>query len=186
MSLARPMLRSSAFRQIATRRFESTTTQKAAEAAKDTTAKASQGLSRVTSAAGPAIASAARGVSGTLGRLGGRTGKLIAFIERQTPFVVYYSKVGLELGKLVFQGQKIAFPSVASFQSFYLNIWNSIRSGSFFQSPQTIINNIRNVSTAQLVSGGVVLAELLGFFTVGEIIGRFKLIGYRGETGSHH
>ena len=28
----------------------------------------------------------------------------------QTPFVVYYSKVGLELGKLVFQGQKMSLP----------------------------------------------------------------------------
>lgn len=27
-----------------------------------------------------------------------------------TPFVVYYSKVGLELGKLVFQGQKMSPP----------------------------------------------------------------------------
>lgn len=86
MSLARPMLRSPAFRQLAVRRFESTTTQKATEAAKETTAKASQGLSRVTSAAGPAIAGAARGVGNTLGKLGGRTGKLIAFIERTFSF----------------------------------------------------------------------------------------------------
>jgi F-type H+-transporting ATPase subunit g len=26
----------------------------------------------------------------------------------------------------------------------------------------------------------------LGFFTVGEMIGRFKLVGYRGDTGAHH
>ena len=39
---------------------------------------------------------------------------------------------------------------------------------------------------AQLVSGGVVIAEVLGFFTVGEMIGRFKLVGYRGEKGEHH
>lgn len=31
---------------------------------------------------------------------------------------------------------------------------------------------------------GVIGAELLGFFTVGEILGRFKLVGYRGDT--HH
>lgn len=74
-------------------RFESTsTTNKAADAAKQTTSKASsaaseysakaqQGLSRVTSAAGPAIVNAAKGVSGALGRVGGRTGRLIAFVE---------------------------------------------------------------------------------------------------------
>jgi len=145
-------------------RFESTsTTQKATEAAKQAaskasstaseyTAKASQGLSRVSSAAGPAIANAAKGVSGALGRVGGRTGRLIAFIERmhhsplpcgrlapclfcmrsvvagrqlpiwwtkailtsspigQVPFVVYYSKVGIELSKIVFKGQNMTPP----------------------------------------------------------------------------
>lgn len=88
MSLARPMLRSPAFRQLAARRFESTAAQKATEAAKETTSKASQGLSRVTSAAGPAIAGAARGVGNTLGKLGGRTGKLIAFIERTSYHII--------------------------------------------------------------------------------------------------
>lgn len=75
-------------------RFESSTTTKAAEAAKQTASKASstasevsskatEGLSRVTSAAGPAIANAAKGVSGALSRVGGRTGRLVAFVERK-------------------------------------------------------------------------------------------------------
>lgn len=116
-SLARPVLRSPAFRHFAQRRFESTATQKATEAAKQateaakqTTAKAAEGLSRVTSAAGPAIAGAARGVGNTLTKLGGRTAKFVAFVERQSPLVVYYSKVGLELGKFVFHNQKMTLP----------------------------------------------------------------------------
>jgi len=64
-------------------RFESTST-KATEAAKQTAAKAQEGLSRVSSAAGPAIANAAKGVSGALSRVGGRTGRLVAFVERTT------------------------------------------------------------------------------------------------------
>jgi hypothetical protein len=80
-------------------RFESTTTSttanKAADAAKQTASQASssaseyaskaqQGLSRVTSAAGPAIAGVAKGVTGALGRVGGRTGRLVAFVERMS------------------------------------------------------------------------------------------------------
>lgn len=80
-SAARPMLRSPALR-LASRRFQSTSTEKVTAAAKDTASKASQGLSKVTSAAGPAIAGAARGVTGALSKIGGRTGKAIAFIER--------------------------------------------------------------------------------------------------------
>lgn len=165
-------------------RFESTSTTKAADAAKQATSqasstasevssKATQGLSRVTSAAGPAIANAAKGVSGALSRVGGRTGRLVAFVERkqityppapslallptehtsrggwliparrrgvvqglpnvpmqhtqldltswlqwltvsslagQTPLVTYYSKVALEMAKLVVRGQNMSPP----------------------------------------------------------------------------
>ncbi|TFB07129.1 ATP synthase subunit g [Trichoderma ghanense] len=191
--LARPMLRSPALRQLAFRRFESSAANKATDAAKDAAgkakeyqAKAAQGLSRVAGAAGPAIAGAARGLTSALSKVGGRTGKLISFIEKQTPQVVYYGKVALETGKIVFHAQKMSPPSLATFQSYYQSLWQSIRSGAILKSPQNLIQQVRSLTPGQLVTGGVVFAECLGFFTVGEIIGRFKLVGYRGETGSHH
>ncbi|KAG5928433.1 hypothetical protein E4U42_000636 [Claviceps africana] len=185
MSLARPMIRSPALR-MATRRFESTAAGKATDAAKDTASKAQQGLSRVASAAGPAIAGAARGLGNTLSKIGGRTGRLIDFVQRQTPFVVYYAKVTAEVAKLVFQGQKMSPPPMATFQNVYQNLWKSLQNRTLFRSPQNILQQARNVSNAQLVAGGVVAAECLGFFTVGEMIGRFKIVGYHGETGAHH
>lgn len=106
---ARPLVRRSAL-QIG-RRLESTATGKAADAAnkatstakeaadkaastaKDATAKATsaakeyagkaqEGLSRVSSSAGPAILYAAKSASGALSKVGGRTGRLVAFVER--------------------------------------------------------------------------------------------------------
>ena len=79
-------------------RFESTApnaAQKAAESAKESASKASssasdlaskatQGLSRVTSAAGPALAGAAKGLGAALTKLGGRSARLVAFVERKT------------------------------------------------------------------------------------------------------
>ncbi|GKT99680.1 f-type h+-transporting atpase subunit g [Fusarium langsethiae] len=183
--LARPMLRSPALR-VAARRFESTTAQKAAENAKQAATRAQEGLSRVTSTAGPAIAGYAKGVASTLGKVGGRTGKIIGFVERQVPFVVYYSKVGLELGKFVFHNQKMSPPNMATFQTTYQNLIKSIQNRTIFQSPQNLVHQVKNIGPAQLAAGGVVAAEVLGFFTVGEMIGRFKLVGYRGETSSHH
>jgi F-type H+-transporting ATPase subunit g len=117
---ARPLVRRSAL-QIG-RRLESTATGKATDAAnkaastakqaaskttetaKDATAKATataseyagkaqQGLSRVTSSAGPAIANAAKGVSGALSKVGGRTGKLVAFVERMFPPLLPYESL---------------------------------------------------------------------------------------------
>jgi F-type H+-transporting ATPase subunit g len=41
------------------------------------------------------------------------------------------------------------------------------------------------MSSAQWLSVGVVAAEVIGFFTVGEIIGRFKVVGYH-PAPEHH
>jgi F-type H+-transporting ATPase subunit g len=187
------------------RRFESTSS-KASEAAKDAASKASQtasnfqtkaseGLSRVSSAAGPAISGAAQGLGNALGKIGGRTGKLIAFVQRQIPPTLYYARVGLELSKLVFKGQKMSPPPLETFQSYFQRVLKNARnpaaifsqaSTSNTATPTGLAQKIRNLNSAQWAAGGVIAAELLGFFTVGEIIGRFKLIGYRGETGAHH
>ncbi|KAM0128231.1 hypothetical protein ACHAP3_008452 [Botrytis cinerea] len=180
----------------AARRFESTST-KATEAAKDTAAKASEkasdfqskaseGLSRVTSSAGPAISGAAKNLGNALGKVGGRTGRLIAFIERQIPPTVYYARVGLELSRLVIQGQKMAPPIVKGVQSGNPSSAFSSAANSNKATPTGLLEQIRNVSKAQVISGGVIVAEVLGFFTVGEMIGRMKLVGYRGDTGAHH
>ncbi|KAH8906327.1 hypothetical protein BR93DRAFT_969530 [Coniochaeta sp. PMI_546] len=226
---ARPLVRRSAL-QIG-RRLESTATGKAADAAskatstakeatskatttaKDAAAKATataseyagkaqEGLSRVTSSAGPAIVNAAKGVSGALSKVGGRTGRLVAFVERQVPLVLYYSRVGLELGKIVFRGQNMTPPPVSTFQTYFQNLWKQLQNPSalFRQAQSTtaqaaekaasqgpsLLQQARNINRAQLVAGGVVVAEVLGFFTVGEMIGRMKLVGYHGETGAHH
>lgn len=55
-------------------------------------------------------------------------------------------------------------------------------SSSSAVSPESILSRIRNLDRAQMISGGVLLAEVLGFFTVGEMIGRMKFVGYRGDT----
>ncbi|KAI1392862.1 mitochondrial ATP synthase g subunit-domain-containing protein [Hypoxylon trugodes] len=205
-TLARPMLRQSgAWSRMAARRFESTNTSKATETAKDTAAKASkaaseysakaaQGLSRVASSAGPAIAGAAKGLTNSLSKAGGRTGKLVAYIEKQVPTVVYYSKVGSEVAKIVFKGQSMSPPSAATFQSYWQNAWKSVQNPQALlqiaskaaQQPASLLQQARNVSRAQLAAGGVIVAECLGFFTVGEMVGRFKLIGYHGGSHSHH
>lgn len=88
----RLMLRQArAFGRWSGQRYASTTAQatdaatstatKSKEAASNATSKASQGLSRVTSTAGPALSGAVQRVSSALGGIGGRTGRLISFVE---------------------------------------------------------------------------------------------------------
>lgn len=86
--------------------------------------------------------------------------------------------------------------SAATFQGYFNRALGAIKNpGSLLQStasnaaatnPASVVERARNISTAQLVGGGVLVAEVLGFFTVGEMIGRFKLVGYHGETAHHH
>ncbi|KAI9805900.1 MAG: hypothetical protein M1825_000514 [Sarcosagium campestre] len=171
---------------------------KISSAASSTSSKASQGLSRVTSSAGPALSGAAQGVGKALGRVGGRTGRFIAFVESIIPPAIYYSRVTIELSKMIFRAQKMQPPSIATVQAHFQPILNAVRNptslasaassaASSLPSPVTALNSVRNVSRQQLAAGAVIAAETLGFFTVGEMIGRFKIVGYRGaEGGEHH
>ncbi|PGG97279.1 hypothetical protein AJ79_09265 [Helicocarpus griseus UAMH5409] len=172
-------------------RYASTTSD-AASKGKDAAAKASEGISKAAATAGPAITNALSGVGGALRKVGGRTGKVIAFVDSLIPPTIYYSKVSLELSKIIFRGQKMSPPSMATFQGYYQPLLNSLRqpktliaqvSKSF--NPEAI-NRLRNVDKKQLAIAGVTAAELIGFFSVGEIIGRFKLVGYRGEVAHAH
>ena len=49
-------------------------------------------------------------------------------------------------------------------------------------SSQNVLHQVRNINTQNLVGVGVVLAEVIGFFSVGEILGRFKIVGYRSSN----
>jgi F-type H+-transporting ATPase subunit g len=55
-------------------------------------------------------------------------------------------------------------------------------------NPETFLTRLRNLDHATLTTVGITTAEVIGFFSVGEIIGRFKIIGYRssGAHAEHH
>lgn len=46
------------------------------------------------------------------------------------------------------------------------------------------LQSVRNMNLAQFTAYAVIAAQVLGFFTVGEMIGRMKIVGYHGEV--HH
>ena len=85
---------------------------------------------------------------------------------------------------------------MAQFQSYFQPLTNAIRNPSslfsqnpgLLRNPQLYLNQVRNLSRQQWFGAGLIAAEVLGFFTVGEMIGKFKVIGYRGKgpAGEHH
>ena len=61
--------------------------------------------------------------------------------------------------------------------------WSSATGGA---TPESMLNSVRNVNRQQIAAMGIVTAEVLGFFTVGEMIGRMKLVGYSGKEAHGH
>lgn len=53
-------------------------------------------------------------------------------------------------------------------------------------NPQSFLTRLRNMDSDTLLATGIVTAETIGFFCVGEMIGRFKVIGYWGGKTEHH
>jgi len=47
-----------------------------------------------------------------------------------------------------------------------------------------MLNQARNTNSTHLSTYLIILGQVLGFFTVGEMIGRMKLVGYYGAP--HH
>jgi len=55
------------------------------------------------------------------------------------------------------------------------------------QQPESFMTQLRNMDSGAMITVGVVAAEAIGFFSIGEMIGRFKIIGYRGDAhGGEH
>ncbi|KAJ5088554.1 ATP synthase subunit G atp20 [Penicillium angulare] len=179
----RAVLRQSQFltRRTAVR-HASSSSEKATQAA----SKAQEGLSKATAAAGPAISNAAS----ALRKVGGPVGKVVSFVDSMIPPTLYYSRVGLELGKLVFRGQNMSPPNLATFQSYFQPLINLSRNPAALKSvnisPANFLARIRNASPKELAFAGVTAAEVVGFFTIGEMIGRMNIVGYRGEVAHHH
>ncbi|KAF2169237.1 hypothetical protein M409DRAFT_20461 [Zasmidium cellare ATCC 36951] len=199
-------------RLVAQRRAASTTSEAANAASKGATAaketaestvsKAQQGLSKVSSSAGPALSKAAASAQNAVSNVGGRTGAAINWVQGFIPHVVYYGRVVGELGKIIYTGRGMQPPTIQTVQSYLTPITNAVRNPSTFGSqtakaaertaetavnnPQSFLTRLRNLDSATLTQVGIIGAETIGFFSIGEIIGRFKIIGYRGGHHEHH
>ncbi|OCT50277.1 ATP synthase subunit g, mitochondrial [Cladophialophora carrionii] len=189
----RLLLRRNNFRQAST---ASETASKAQDSGKQAVSKASEGLTRVQSSASSSISRVGSSAYNALSKVGGRTGRLISFVESLIPPTVYYSRVGWELARIVFRGQQMAPPSLAQFQSYFQPVTNVLRNPRSIASsassvtssinPDAVLSSIRNVNRRQLTTAGIIFAEVLGFFTVGEMLGRLKIVGYHGEPHHEH
>ncbi|CCK71175.1 F1F0 ATP synthase subunit g KNAG_0G01170 [Huiozyma naganishii CBS 8797] len=116
-----------------------------------------------------------------LGRLQSNGGALVGRVVNMTTKAVnvslYYGKVGAELSKQVYLKEKLQPPSWADFQSVYLKLYQS--SLRLANSPKAAIDCLSQIPKNDLIKYGSIGVQLVGFYSVGEVIGRRKLVGYR-------
>ena len=132
----------------------STTTQKVSETASSVASKASTQASAAASKASAAASSAVSRVSSMTGRVAGL----------QEP-IVYWSKVGGQVAKQVYQAEKMSPPSLAQVETTARSLFKSMTSGQF-------ANTFKGMSQKDAVKLGVDGLTIYGFFVVGEMIGR--------------
>ncbi|KAK9449480.1 mitochondrial ATP synthase g subunit-domain-containing protein [Limtongia smithiae] len=91
---------------------------------------------------------------------------------------IYWSKVISEVAKQVYLKEGFTPPTVSQFENTYKSLYEKFL--PFVMSPETLVAQIKAVG----VSGPTVLKytaytlQILGMFSLGEIIGRRKLVGY--------
>jgi F-type H+-transporting ATPase subunit g len=102
---------------------------------------------------------------------------------------VYWSKVGLELGKHIWVKEGLSPPSIAQFQTTYQQILqNAIKSGKKYVSDTKAMSDLAgSITKSDVIKGGAYAVQFFGLFALGEMIGRRNIYGYpKYETHAHH
>ncbi|CCH59881.1 hypothetical protein TBLA_0C00650 [Henningerozyma blattae CBS 6284] len=89
---------------------------------------------------------------------------------------VYYGKIGSELSKQVYFREGLQPPSLGEFSSVYRNLYEEFI--HIIQNPNAFYQRCSQVSSKQVVKFCAYGIQVLGFYSLGEIIGRRKLVGY--------
>ena len=115
------------------------------------------------------------------------TGFVNSAVSKSTQLLnqtVYWGKVGAEIGKIVYQKEGLAPPSVAQFQQVYTNAFKYLQTPSL--QKQLFEKAVTFRPTKECVyKAGIYGTQLLAFFSVGEIVGRRSIFGYP-SVGEHH
>ncbi|KAF8427683.1 mitochondrial ATP synthase g subunit-domain-containing protein [Tirmania nivea] len=182
LTIISPLFRGS-FRQYA-----STTTAPSAASSAANTASASAKKAGPLQQFGAKVSPIASNALAALGKMGGRTGGLVKKVESLVPPTKNAFLVAKELSKTVWRERQMSPPSLTEFithlqffpATFYTNIL------PILTNPTALRRTLSNREA--LKNGCIIAAEVLGFFTVGEMIGRRKIVGFRGkiEHAGHH
>lgn len=99
---------------------------------------------------------------------------------------IYWSKVTGELAKQVYLKEKLTPPSIADFQTVYQNLYKQAL--ELTTKPQQVLAFAKGLNKNSLLNYGAIFIQIVGLFSLGEVIGRRQIVGYPqfGPAPSHH
>ncbi|SCU91242.1 LADA_0F08878g1_1 [Lachancea dasiensis] len=118
-----------------------------------------------------------------LARIQGFATRTVSKAQGYATKSIYYSKVVGELSKQVYLKEGLQPPSIADFQSVYTKLYKQAVSAAL--KPKQSLGFIKNVQKDDVVKYGAYGIQLAGLYSLGEVIGRRKVVGYT-NYGAHH
>ncbi|ODV82787.1 hypothetical protein CANARDRAFT_30578 [[Candida] arabinofermentans NRRL YB-2248] len=121
------------------------------------------------------------------------TRNISSYINKATGIAntaVYWSKVTLELGKQIYIKEGLAPPSVAELQSVYQSVYKQLL--SIAKAPKPFLDSsvayVKTISKDEGLRYGAYFIQIVGLFSLGEMIGRRQIVGYPsfGPKEEHH
>lgn len=98
-------------------------------------------------------------------------------VTKATTELLYYGRVGKELSIQVYTKEKWMPPNLQTFQKVYIDLYKNAL--GLINKPCNIVKTYNKMSKDDMIKYGAIGVQLIGFYSVGEIIGRRKLVGYR-------
>ncbi|KAK9234956.1 mitochondrial ATP synthase g subunit-domain-containing protein [Lipomyces kononenkoae] len=112
----------------------------------------------------------------TLNGLVARANAAVANVKKLADSGIYWSKVVAEVSKQVYLKESFAPPTLAQFRSTFNGFHGTVL--PYFATPEAFISGVKSVTGATVFKFVGYSIQLFGAFSLGEIIGRRKIVGY--------
>lgn len=118
-----------------------------------------------------------------LGRIQSFGAGIAAKAQNYATKTLYYSKVVGELSKQVYLKEGLQPPAVSDFKTVYTNLYKQALGLAL--KPKQSLSIFKNVQKDDVVKYGAYGIQLAGLYSLGEVIGRRKVVGYTNYAPHH-